>query len=187
MIREYLESFENFETIGRNGLHRYNNQDHAMLTGMLAVRNMVLGENNDLWVVNAEQEYLEEITEIELKPEEIEAAVDSAIAHAFMKVDSGALGMALGTATGLALFITTLLVYFAGWPEVVGKLFLLGQYLPGYGVTIPGSIFGLVFGFLIGFLVGWWVAFMRNAMVLLYLRITYRRAQVQMMRKLLDF
>ena len=33
-VREYIESFENFQTIGRNGLHRYNNQDHAMLTGM---------------------------------------------------------------------------------------------------------------------------------------------------------
>ena len=47
--------------VGRNGLHRYNNQDHAMLTGMLAVRNLLHGENHDLWAVNAEQEYHEEV------------------------------------------------------------------------------------------------------------------------------
>jgi protoporphyrinogen oxidase len=61
LLREFVDSLENFQTIGRNGLHRYNNQDHAMLTGMLAVRNLVLGEKNDLWAVNADQEYHEEI------------------------------------------------------------------------------------------------------------------------------
>ncbi len=59
IIKEYVTGFTNFQTIGRNGLHRYNNQDHAMLTGMLAVRNIVYHENNNLWLVNAEQEYHE--------------------------------------------------------------------------------------------------------------------------------
>jgi hypothetical protein len=58
-----VDTLENFQTIGRNGLHRYNNQDHAMLTGILAVRNLVRGEKNDLWSVNADQEYHEEIRE----------------------------------------------------------------------------------------------------------------------------
>ncbi|MDB4445905.1 NAD(P)/FAD-dependent oxidoreductase [bacterium] len=61
ILREYVEGFENFQTIGRNGLHRYNNQDHAMLTGMLAVRNLLEDERNDLWTVNADQEYHEEV------------------------------------------------------------------------------------------------------------------------------
>jgi protoporphyrinogen oxidase len=65
-IREFVDSLENFQTIGRNGLHRYNNQDHAMLTGILAVRNWLWGENNDLWSVNTDQEYHEEV---EQKPE----------------------------------------------------------------------------------------------------------------------
>jgi protoporphyrinogen oxidase len=60
-VRDFVNSLENFQTIGRNGLHRYNNQDHAMLTGMLAVRNLVYGEHHDLWAVNADQEYHEEI------------------------------------------------------------------------------------------------------------------------------
>jgi protoporphyrinogen oxidase len=60
-VREFVDNLENFQTIGRNGLHRYNNQDHAMLTGIFAVRNLVRGEKNDLWSVNADQEYHEEI------------------------------------------------------------------------------------------------------------------------------
>ena len=60
-LREFVESFDNLQTIGRNGLHRYNNQDHAMLTGMLAVRKLLYGEDHDLWAVNTEQVYHEEI------------------------------------------------------------------------------------------------------------------------------
>jgi protoporphyrinogen oxidase len=61
VVREFVDGLENFQTVGRNGLHRYNNQDHAMLTGMYAVRNLMLGQRNDLWSVNAEQEYHEEV------------------------------------------------------------------------------------------------------------------------------
>jgi protoporphyrinogen oxidase len=64
-IRAYVDSFENFQTVGRNGLHRYNNQDHAMLTGMYAVRNSLFGKTHDLWAVNGEQEYHEEVRESE--------------------------------------------------------------------------------------------------------------------------
>jgi len=59
VIRKYLESFSNLQTIGRNGLHRYNNQDHSMLTGVYAARNIV-GETNDVWAVNTEMEYHED-------------------------------------------------------------------------------------------------------------------------------
>jgi hypothetical protein len=43
---------------GRNGMHRYNNMDHSMLTGMLAARNL-MGERHDLWRVNADEHYVE--------------------------------------------------------------------------------------------------------------------------------
>jgi protoporphyrinogen oxidase len=58
-IRTGLTSIGNLQTIGRNGMHRYNNQDHSMLTGLLAARN-VLGEQHDLWSVNTERSYYEE-------------------------------------------------------------------------------------------------------------------------------
>jgi protoporphyrinogen oxidase len=60
-IAAWLAGFENFQTVGRNGMHRYNNQDHSMLTAMLAVRNL-LGEQHDLWGVNVERSYHEEFT-----------------------------------------------------------------------------------------------------------------------------
>ncbi|HEX9378940.1 MAG TPA: Gfo/Idh/MocA family oxidoreductase [Gaiellaceae bacterium] len=59
-IRAYLETFENLQTCGRNGLHRYNNQDHSMWTAILATLNLLDGNTHDLWSVNVEAEYLEE-------------------------------------------------------------------------------------------------------------------------------
>jgi protoporphyrinogen oxidase len=58
-VRHYLESFSNLQTVGRNGLHRYNNQDHSMLTGIYAARNIV-GKKYDVWSVNTDKEYHEE-------------------------------------------------------------------------------------------------------------------------------
>ncbi|MBD2088868.1 NAD(P)/FAD-dependent oxidoreductase [Microcoleus sp. FACHB-1515] len=61
VIQNYLKQFENLQTVGRNGMHRYNNQDHSMLTAMLAVQN-ILGGKHDLWEVNTERSYHEEFT-----------------------------------------------------------------------------------------------------------------------------
>jgi protoporphyrinogen oxidase len=61
-IRSWLAGLENFESIGRNGQHRYNNQDHSMLTGMFAAQNLQQpGELTDLWDVNVERSYYEEV------------------------------------------------------------------------------------------------------------------------------
>lgn len=59
-VREFLQPLQNLQLIGRNGMHKYNNQDHSMLTAMLAVKN-ILGGNHDLWEVNADQDYHEEV------------------------------------------------------------------------------------------------------------------------------
>jgi len=61
VIQQYLQQFENLQTVGRNGMHRYNNQDHSMLTGLLAAKN-ILGETHDLWNVNVERSYHEDFT-----------------------------------------------------------------------------------------------------------------------------
>ena len=61
-IRSYLEKhLPNVQLVGRNGMHKYNNQDHSMMTALYAARNIV-GANHDLWAVNTEPEYLEEKT-----------------------------------------------------------------------------------------------------------------------------
>lgn len=59
-IKAYLATISNLQTTGRNGLHMYNNQDHSMLTAMLAVKN-ILGEQHDVWSVNTERSYHEEV------------------------------------------------------------------------------------------------------------------------------
>ena len=60
VVRGYLDAFENFQTVGRNGLHKYNNQDHSMMTALLAARN-ICGERHDIWEVNTDMEYQEEM------------------------------------------------------------------------------------------------------------------------------
>src|SRR6187200_2816992 len=59
-IRTWLETLGNLQQVGRNGLHRYNNSDHSMLTAIRAVENIMDGTRHDLWAVNAESVYHEE-------------------------------------------------------------------------------------------------------------------------------
>jgi protoporphyrinogen oxidase len=65
VIRSYLEGLTNFQTCGRNGLHRYNNQDHSMWTAIMAVLNLIDGSDYDVWSVNTEASYHEEGEAIE--------------------------------------------------------------------------------------------------------------------------
>ncbi len=61
-VREHVDRFENLFLIGRNGMHRYNNQDHSMLTAITAVDDIIAGrtDKSGLWGVNAEMDYHEE-------------------------------------------------------------------------------------------------------------------------------
>jgi protoporphyrinogen oxidase len=59
MVREFIDPIPNLHTVGRNGMHKYNNQDHSMLTAMFALENM-RGASHDLWAVNTDFEYHEE-------------------------------------------------------------------------------------------------------------------------------
>ena len=65
VIRSYLDGFENLFLVGRNGMHKYNNQDHSMLTAMTAVENIVNGvtTKENIWAINTEMEYHEEKAE----------------------------------------------------------------------------------------------------------------------------
>lgn len=60
-VRKFTDSFENLFLIGRNGQHRYNNQDHSMLTAIEAVKNIKAGrtDKDNIWNVNVEKEYHE--------------------------------------------------------------------------------------------------------------------------------
>ncbi len=60
-IRRYLDQYENLYPLCRNGMHRYNNQDHSMLTAMVAVDNIAAGrsDKSNLWAINTEEDYHE--------------------------------------------------------------------------------------------------------------------------------
>ncbi len=62
VIRNYLDGFQNLFLVGRNGMHKYNNQDHSMLTAMTAVENIVSGvtTKENIWAINTEMEYHEQ-------------------------------------------------------------------------------------------------------------------------------
>jgi len=62
IIRRELSRITNLQPVGRNGMHKYNNQDHSMMTALLASRN-ISGGQFDLWKVNTDAEYLEESAE----------------------------------------------------------------------------------------------------------------------------
>jgi protoporphyrinogen oxidase len=72
VISNYVDSFENLQSVGRNGMHRYNNQDHSMLSAILAAEN-IMGANHNLWKVNTERSYHEEFM-TKPKPESIAMA-----------------------------------------------------------------------------------------------------------------
>jgi protoporphyrinogen oxidase len=180
-VREFVAGLENFQTIGRNGLHRYNNQDHAMLTGMLAVRNLVLGERNDLWSVSVDDVYQEEEIALEVSEE-----LEQTLIRVFNKVDRFALGAAVGTVTGLALCLVTFSLAKAGSYDLIARAALLSQYFPGYSVTVGGSLAGLFYGLLVGFAAGWLFGFARNAALAFHLALAYGRSEKNFMQRLFD-
>jgi hypothetical protein len=180
VVRAYVDGLQNLQTIGRNGLHRYNNQDHAMVTGMLAVENALTGTRHDLWSVNTDQEYHEEIREPETE------ALAEAFARVFAKLDRTAFGVAVGAVSGLVIFLATLVLVVRGGTIVGPHLALLAQYFPGYAVTGVGSLVGLAYGCLTGFIAGWTFALVRNATTFFYEVVLRRRAEVGPFSRFLD-
>jgi protoporphyrinogen oxidase len=170
VIKQFINGIANLQLIGRNGMHRYNNQDHSMLTGMLAVKN-IFGEKHDLWSVNVDKEYLEED-----KAEKAEAAgVEQLLTKAFSRIDKLALATAVGTVSGLMVFLATVLLVITGGYVVGPNLQLLEQYFYGYRVTLSGAVIGFGYTFVWGFLFGWTFAYLRNLMIGYYVyRLTKR-------------
>jgi len=178
-VRAFVGGFDNLQTIGRNGLHRYNNQDHAMMTGLLAARNLALGEKHDVWSVNTEPDYLEETV--------ADAAFEESLAQIFSKLDRLSFGLAVGSVCGALLFVATLWLTIKGGNDVGANLQLLRNYFPGYRVTAAGSILGFAYGFASGFIMGWSFAFLRNATMFLSLAWLQRKAQRGLLRKVFDY
>jgi len=180
-IRNYLDDFHNLQTIGRSGMHRYNNMDHSMQTGILAAKNCC-GERHDLWTVNEEKSYLEEdrtVREVPLVPEKV-------LIRAFARMDKFAFAVAVGTICGLLVFSATLWIISRGGDVLNSHLRLLGQYFIGYTVTLKGGFIAFGYSFFWGFLLGWLFAYLRNLFLAIYLYRIKRKVELLSVKDFFD-
>jgi protoporphyrinogen oxidase len=197
-VRLYLESLSNLQTIGRNGLHRYNNQDHSMLTGVYAARN-IAGESYDVWSVNTEMEYHEEIRStpskagdrlvpvpLQAAPAKFAMSPDEVIEAAFARLDPLGLGIALGVVSGVGVFLATAVLLLKGGAVIGPNLSLLANYLLGFEVTWAGALIGLVEAGASGFVLGFFLASLRNWGMSAYASLLRRQADAEARRDLLE-
>ncbi|MGH7808499.1 MAG: hypothetical protein ACRENT_10455, partial [Thermodesulfobacteriota bacterium] len=187
--------------------HKYNNQDHSMLTAMLAVKN-ILGANYDLWRVNVDQEYHEEIIEGEKVrdefamlsatqprvPEQMPAqprpqylVSDEVIIKAFARMDKLAFATAVGSVCGSVIFISTLWLIAVGDKVLEQSLRLLGQYFLGYTVSLQGAFIGAGYSFLWGFIFGWLFAYLRNLSLGILIYRARKKTESLSFKDLLDY
>ena len=168
-----------------------------MLTAVYAARNIV-GEQNDVWSVNTEMEYHEEVRTSapsrgdRLVPTTIETAIQEGttpeehIAVAFAKVDPVAFGVAVGVVSGLVLFLMTATLLLKGGAVVGPTLALLGHYLPGFSVSWSGAGVGLLEATLGGFALGYVGAWLRNWGMRAYAALVRSRANAEEQRHVLE-
>jgi len=104
------------------------------------------------------------------------SGADKVIIEAFAKLDRTALGLAVGTLCGLAVFAATVILILKGGDVVGPNLSLLGQFFVGYRVTVTGAFIGLLYGFILGYILGWLIGFFRNSLISVYLQALKTRA-----------
>jgi hypothetical protein len=156
-----------------------------MLTAMLAVRNLVFGEKNDLWVVNSDLTYHEEVDTDE--NQKVEKIFDETVTRVFPRLDPVSFGLSAGIIGGLGIFIATLFLVIYGTDIVGNYPLLLRNFLPGFTVSVWGALVGLLDMFVLGFLFGSVAAYCRNIMVFLSARMIHRDVEMQLLRRLFDF
>ena len=180
-VCEFLNGIDNLQLIGRNGMHRYNNMDHSMLTAIYAARN-INGANHNLWAVNEEQEYHEEIID---KPIE-ESVTNDVIIKTFKKMDKLGFAVAIGVVSGLSIFLATIFLIIKGGGVVGPNLRLIDQFFIGYSVSLKGAFVGMFYSFFWGFLFGWSFAYLRNLLLALFVFRVKRRLEMLTFRDFLD-
>jgi hypothetical protein len=188
-IREYLATLPNLQLVGRNGQHRYNNQDHSMVTAMYAAEN-IHGAKHDIWEVNVDDDYHEEVNDSKqlthaqrggdrLVPQALDLdPLFEALKEAFARYDAVALGGAIGILMGMGLFALTAILLIAGGSNLGATLSLLSNYLPAYTVTWPGALIGFVDAGSMGFGFGYILARLINGTISLHERALIQRLEI---------
>jgi hypothetical protein len=144
-----------------------------------------LGERHDLWSINVDEEYHEEIHHQEKKtPEE---TIQEKITHIFPRLDPVALGISVGITAGVAIFAATLFLVIRDGLTDGPNLALISNFLPGYTITLWGSVVGLFGLFIFGFFFGLLFAYLRNVAVFISARAIHRDIELYQLRRLFDF
>ena len=177
VLRDYLDKFSNLQTVGRNGMHRYNNMDHSMMTGIMAAQNLN-GAHHNVWSVNGDETYLEE---------GMREFIENSLQRSFARLHKRAFATAVGTSTGLALWGATLLLVVTGGEVGGTTLSLLNQFFWGYSVTGLGAVLGLIYGFIVGFTGGWFFGLLRNGLTAIQFNLLRTKADRIHIRNLLDY
>ena len=165
----------NLQLIGRNGQHRYNNQDHSMVTAVYAARNVAAGRAEyDVWDVNVEDDYHEDVRDAEagaasgdrMVPGRVtEPTIEALVTDAFARYDAVALGVSVGLLAGMGIFLAMATLLLRGGEEVAPNLSLLGQVLVGFQASWGGALIGMVEAGLGGFCAGWFLAKLINFVI----------------------
>lgn len=108
----------------------------------------------------------------------------SDLALAFAPLHKRAFGMAIGIALGSCVFLAT--IYSVVVPGDSPPLFLLGNYFPGYTVSLPGAFVGFGWAFFTFFVAGWFWAFCRNFVIAASVWVARTRAELKGARDFLD-
>jgi protoporphyrinogen oxidase len=182
IIRGFLDTVDNLQTIGRNGMHRYNNMDHSMQTGILAAKN-ITGSQYDLWKINEEEDYLEE----DKKAVVDSPLIEKLLIRSFARMDTFAFASACGSLAGMLIFIATIWLLIKGGENIGQHLRLLGQYFIGYKVSFKGACIAFAYAFFSGFVFGWTFAYLRNLFLALYLYHVKKKNELLSLKDMIDY
>lgn len=181
IIKQFLSNLSNLQLIGRNGMHKYNNQDHSMLTAILSVRN-IMGDSYNLWEINADQDYHEESKHTDrihahayselastqplvpstVPPINTNSYIDKAVIKAFSRLDKFAFASSVGITSALIVLIATLWLVIKSGGFSGATMVLFDNYFIGYDVSVEGAFIGAGYSLLWGFIFGWLFAYLRN-------------------------
>lgn len=164
-----------------------------MLTGLCAAKNVV-GEQHDVWAVNVESEYHEEVVVDSARTVSVGTTAETGdedkdlidiLTDVFAKLDPIALGVAVGLVCGVGLFLATAILLLRGGEVVGPRLALLGHYLIGYRVAWAGALLGLIEATTLGFAIGYGCAWLHNCLMNAYIFLIRRAAETKQRRDLL--
>lgn len=140
-------------------------------------------KKHNLWEINEEEEYLEEDKKV--RPGQI--VLEKILIRTFARMDKLAFATAVGSVSGLLVFLSTMWLIIKGGEIVGPNLQLLKQYFVGYTVTPKGAFIAFSYSFFWGFLFGWLFAYLRNFLLAFYIYCIKKKSEFLSLRDFLEY